>query len=78
MGDSPKDLEFRTVGLQGEMIAALEDLKARFERGEIRVAALRVYNADGTFEDVVLGGDTEEEREQALADLHRQMRDRAH
>lgn len=59
-----------------EVVARLEELKGQFERGEIRCAALRVYNADGTWQDVVLGGDTDDERANALADLHRAFESR--
>jgi hypothetical protein len=53
-----------------EVVERLTDLIGKFERGEISCAALRVYNADGTWEDLVVGDD-EQERAQALADLHR-------
>lgn len=59
-----------------ESVAALKDLLARAERGELGCMALRVYNANGTWEDIVLGAETEEEREKALADLHENMRRR--
>jgi len=63
---------------QEETLAALRDLTERFERGEIRVAALRVYNVDGTWEDIVLGDEaTEEERAEALETLRR-LKDSAH
>lgn len=61
-----------------EIIEALEQLKEKYERGEIKVAALRLYNKDGTFEDLVLGGDTEEERAKVLETLQRQIRDGMH
>jgi hypothetical protein len=51
-----------------EMVAAIEDLIRNFENGEVTSAALRVFNADGTWEDISLG-DTEEERAAALAAL---------
>lgn len=55
-----------------QMIAALKHLEARVADGEC--VAIRVMSHDGTFEDVVLGG-TEEEQRDALenlrkADLH--------
>jgi len=53
-----------------DSLRALQDLQERFERGEVRCAALRLFKADGTWEDVVLGGD-EEEQAEALADLQR-------
>lgn len=61
-----------------EIVAAIEELKDRYERGELRVAALRLYNKDGTYEDTVLGGDTDEERAAMLAKLQRQIRDGMH
>ena len=53
---------------QAEMVAILEDLKAKMERGEIRCAALRLFLPDGTWEDVAVGG-TEQEQAEALAAL---------
>jgi hypothetical protein len=47
---------------------ALRDLQAKFACGEIRCAALRLYKADGTWEDIALGG-TEEEQRAALDSL---------
>ena len=61
-----------------EIAEALEELKARYARGEIRLAAVRLYHKDGTFEDVVLGAETEEERAQALESLQRQIRSSTH
>lgn len=68
-------MEFKVhrAGTKSDMIAELKALKERFERGEIQVAALRYYRKDGSFEDVVLGGETEDDRQQALADLHRNL-----
>lgn len=48
--------------------AALHELRAKFESGEITCAALRIFKADGSWEDVALGGD-ERERTEALAQL---------
>ncbi len=59
-----------------ESLRALQELQERFERGEVHCAALRLFKADGTWEDVVLGG-TEDERAAALADLQT-MHVRAH
>lgn len=59
-----------------DVIARLKELMGKFERGEISCAALRVYNADGTWEDLVVGGDDDEQRAAALADLHRGLLDR--
>ena len=41
-------------------LAAVEELRAKFEGGEISGAALRVFNADGTWEDLAIGGDDDE------------------
>lgn len=49
-------------------IAAIEELKAKFESGEISCAALRVFHADGTWKDVAIGGDDDEKAE-ALATM---------
>lgn len=46
-----------------EMIAELKKLIAGFESGEISTAALRVFRSDGTWEDLVLGGDEREQVE---------------
>jgi hypothetical protein len=46
----------------------LRNLQAKFACGEIRCAALRLCKADGTWEDVALGG-TEEEQRAALDSL---------
>lgn len=73
MEDKPQMKVVLATGKE-ESVAALEDLLARAERGELGCMALRVYNADGTWEDVVLGAETEEERAKALADLHESMR----
>ena len=58
-----------------DTVAGLQDLIAQVERGEVHCVALRLFNADGTWEDMVIGG-TEEEQAQALADL-RAAKDRA-
>lgn len=58
---------------QDEIIRALEDLTARFERGEVTSASLRVYKKDGTFQDVALG-ETEKEKAQALDALHQMLK----
>lgn len=57
-------------------VKALQDLLERFERGEIKCAALRLFKPDGTWEDIAVGGD-EEEQAAALADL-RSMHRSAH
>lgn len=73
----PTKTKFEVAVGQDESVATLKELIARFERGEIAVAALRAYNTDGTWEDIAIGGDTDEERAEALAYL-RSMKDRGH
>jgi hypothetical protein len=51
-------------------LAALTELQAKFASGEIQCAALRHFRPDGTWEDIVLGGD-ERQRAEALLDLQR-------
>lgn len=53
---------------ESETVAALDELKAKFESGEITCAALRIFKADGSWEDVALGDD-EGDRAEALANL---------
>lgn len=54
----------------GDITRALEELKARVEKGEISCIALRLYRTDGSWEDVAIGG-TDEEKAEALASLRR-------
>jgi len=61
-----------------DIIAALEQLIDKFERGQVPSAALRVYSNDGNYEDVVLGGESEEERAAMLAKLQQQVRSGLH
>jgi hypothetical protein len=51
-------------------LAAIEELKAKFESGEISCAALRVVSAGGTWEDLAIGGDDDEKAE-ALAEMRK-------
>lgn len=57
---------------RGEMAAALKQIEARVLAGEC--VAVRLLNHDGTVEDVVLGGDEEQQRialeNLRKADLH--------
>lgn len=66
---------FHAVMGKEDTAAAIDDLRQRFERGELTCVALRVYLKDGTWEDIVLGGD-EDEQAEALANL-RAAKDRA-
>lgn len=54
-----------------ETIAAIESLTAKLESGEITCAALRLFLADGTWEDVAIGG-TADERALALENMRKQ------
>jgi hypothetical protein len=59
-----------------DMVRVLNELQDRYLRGELRCVALRVFNKDGTWEDVALGG-TPEEQAEALENLQ-QMHRRSH
>jgi hypothetical protein len=52
-----------------DIVEALEQLIEAFENGTLESAALRVQYADGTWEDIVIGFDTDEERDAVLAKL---------
>jgi hypothetical protein len=56
-----------------DTVRALEELQSEFARGEIRCAAFRLYKADGTWEDIALGGTDEEQRAalDSLREAHR-------
>lgn len=63
-----------TVGLgaawgQAEAVERLKDLIAKAQRGEIACVAVRMFKHDGTWEDVVIGGESDEERAGALTAL---------
>lgn len=62
-------VQYGFAGNEQEIIAQLENLKARAEAGETIRAAFRLYLADGTYEDVVLAP-TKEEEDQLRADLN--------
>jgi hypothetical protein len=68
--DQRKHPRYDAVMGKNESVRALRELQDRFERGEVRCAALRLFKPDGTWEDVVIGGD-EDEQAEALADLQR-------
>ena len=55
---------------QLDTIELLEELKLRFELYAVCCVALRLFRADGTWEDKVIGGD-ETERAEAFLALHR-------
>lgn len=62
--------KFAAMGRE-EMISQLERLIEQAKAGNVRCAAFRVFKADGTWEDVAVGG-SEEERAEALRKLHEQ------
>ena len=57
-----------------ETIETLKDLVAKAERGELQCTALRIFKANGTWDDVVIGGASDEERAEALAALQQSRR----
>lgn len=64
-----KTPEFHLVHGKNDTTSMLNDLMARFERGEIECVAIRLYKSDNSYEDVAIGGD-EETQKRALANLH--------
>lgn len=59
---------------QPEAIERLKDLLAQAQRGEIACVAVRIFQKDGTWEDVVIGGESDAERAEALATLQQSYR----
>jgi hypothetical protein len=55
---------------QTDTVAALEELTEKFRSGENNCAAIRLFRPDGTWEDIALGGD-EQEQAEALTNLRR-------
>lgn len=54
---------------QAESVERLKVLIDQAQRGEIDCVAVRLFQSDGTWEDVVIGGASDEEREAALEAL---------
>lgn len=54
---------------QDETVDQLKELILRIERGELACAAIRIFNPDGTWEDVLIGGQSDAERAKALESL---------
>lgn len=50
-------------------IEVLKDLLEKARRGELKTAFFRVYRADGTHEDIVVGAESEKERLALLAEF---------
>ncbi len=57
---------------QDQLIAEIEELIALAKQGEIRCGAFRLFNKDGTWKDVAIGG-TPEDRERLLHRLREQV-----
>lgn len=55
-----------------DMGRVLRELIERFESGEMTAVSLRVYKADGTWEDLSLGEDAED-RATTLTELHKML-----
>lgn len=66
------EFEFDAALGREATLAALKALAENARRPDFCCTALRIYNCDGTWEDIVLGG-TESERAQALAELHQRL-----
>lgn len=56
-----------------EVVKVLKELSAHAQRGDILSLSVRLYNKDGTYQDIVTGYKTEEERLTMLADLQRRI-----
>lgn len=57
-----------------ELGKVLGELSASAQRGDLLSLAVRVYRPDGTYEDIVAGYKSEDERLAMLADLERRIR----
>jgi len=67
-----KESVFEYVG-EAKLQERLDELKTRAQQGDIESLAVRLYRKDGTYQDVVTGYKTEEERIEMLADLQRKI-----
>lgn len=67
MNDNDKPTLSIAMG-KTDTTSALEQLRGQLESGEVSCAALRLFRADGTWEDIALGGD-EQDQAEALARL---------
>jgi len=63
--DEPK---FGIAMGKADTTAALRQLQTQLESGEVACAALRLFHADGTWQDIALGGD-EQDQAEALENL---------
>lgn len=59
-------------------IDLLNELTEAARRGELIKAAFRVYRTDGTCEDIVVGAESEEERQALLASIHSRIKSGSH
>lgn len=60
------------------IIDMLNELTEAARRGEFIKAAFRVYRTDGTFEDIVVGAESEEERQELLAGIDSNIKSESH
>ena len=60
------------------IIDMLKELTEAAHRGELKKAAFRVYRTDGTFEDIVVGAESEEERQELLAGIDSSIKSGSH
>lgn len=58
---------------EDDCLAQLKELIALTEQGDVESLSMRVYLKDGTYQDIVTGYKTEEERLEMLADLQRKI-----
>lgn len=52
-----------------DLTKTLQELTDAAQRGDVVRVSFRMYRTDGTFEDIVLGAESEEDRQAMLADL---------
>lgn len=60
------------------IIDMLKELTEAARCGELKKAAFRVYRTDGTFEDIVVGAESEEERQGLLAGIDSSIKSGSH
>ncbi len=58
---------------EDNLLEQLKELETRAQQGDIESLAVRLYLKDGTYQDVVTGYKTEEERLIMLAELQRKV-----
>lgn len=58
---------------EDDCLAQLKELTNLAQQGDIESLSVRIYLKDGTYQDIVTGYKTEEERLEMLADLQRKI-----